>query len=79
MTMTRPQGTEFLRRPKHDMPLEIDIGAVAIAHHRLYCEEDDKETCVLVDESDLEYAELLAEVLALLPAWPTELTVRMPS
>jgi hypothetical protein len=62
--------TEFLRRPKRIPLLEIDVQAVALAHHRYFCQRPDREVCDQVDQDDLDYAEQMAEIMAMLPGRP---------
>lgn len=64
--------SNFFRRTIREPLLEIDIRAVAIAHHRYYCHDANRNDCTEIDQSDIDYAEELAEVLCFLPAWPSE-------
>lgn len=62
-----------LRRPKHIPIAELDLKAIAIAHHRYFhadsfCMNRDPD-CENFDDSDLEYAREVQDVLALLPDW----------
>lgn len=63
-----------LRRPKHVPLVDVDLIAVAIAHHRRFhedsfCMNRDPENCENADDSDREYAEEMQDVLAFLPDW----------
>lgn len=63
-----------LRRPKHTPLIAVDKTAVAIAHHRRhhvtsFCMNPKPESCVWVDDTDIEYAEEMEQVLAFLPDW----------
>jgi hypothetical protein len=64
---------QYLRRSKHH-PVDIDKLAVAIAHHQRYHADSfcmyAPETCTQVDETDIEYAEEMADVLRYLPEYP---------
>lgn len=62
--------SNFYRRQTRHHLLEIDIRAVAIAHHRYHgCYCPDPQTCTEVDQDDIDYAEKLTEVLCHLPPW----------
>lgn len=65
--MTTAEAPQFIRRPKHPLPPQIDVQAVAVAHHRYFCRGDDPDNCTQVDQDDLDYAEQLSEILDHLP------------
>lgn len=63
-----------LRRPKHIPIAELDLKAIAIAHHRRFhedsfCMNRDPEHCENADDTDREYAVEMQDVLAFLPDW----------
>jgi hypothetical protein len=64
---------QFLRRSKHT-PVDIDQLAVAIAHHRRYHADSfcmyDAATCTQIDETDIEFAQEMVDVLRFLPDYP---------
>lgn len=49
-----------------ELPAPLARGAVARAHHRYYCLEVG-HTCTEIEEADYDFADELAEILALLP------------
>lgn len=48
-----------------ELPAPLTRESVALAHHRYYCHDRLRLTCTAVDDYDYDYADTLAEILAL--------------